>query len=370
MTTLRPRIVWRTTAIWLALHAAIWLLTARYARSRYPWPADVRSLLEHWDAWHYGLIARVGYAGPVRWAFYPLYPLTVRALAWLTGLGAHPEIVGAIFSTLLFLAFCWLQTRLLAAPDPRLRALTPATTWGWLCFLCWPAAWAFHSFHTESLFLFLSLVALICARRERWLAAAVLAGLCALTRNQGVFLAVAVALDGALRPTGASLRRRAFVFCVSGLISATLFACWPAYQYLATGDPFMFVRAQGQFTPTINSASQFFGTLWFANAWQHVTWDYYFHHVLFVLLVLSVGLLLRRREWTLALYTALSLCGPLAQGHLENVFRYTTILFPALFVLGADVGRLPPVLRWTLFGCLLLLHLLYTRNYALGAWAY
>jgi Gpi18-like mannosyltransferase len=368
--TLRPRTLLRTAAVWLALHSLIWLLVVRFEPTRYPWPRDVHSLFEHWDAWQYNNIIRAGYNGPIsRWAFYPLYPLCVRALAWATGLSAHPEIVGVTFSTLLFAAFCLLQARLLRAPDASpFAALKPETLWGWFFFLCWPAAWVFHSHHTESLFLLLSLGAFLCARRGQWVWAAVLAGLCALTRNQGIFLAVAIALDSTLRQT--NWRRRALVFCCSGLLSAALYAAWPLYQYHVTGDPFFALRAGGQFTPLVASWHEYFGTLWFANFWQHVTWPYYFHHLLFLLLNLSLPLLVRRREFALAFYVAASLWITLEQGHLENVYRYAAVLFPALYALGDAAGRLPRALRWALAVGLICLHVICTRNYALGLWAY
>lgn len=382
---LRPRTMLAAAGLWLAVHAAVWLVVAATEPTRYPWPRDVHSLLEHWDAWHYGLISKQGYAG-VRWAFYPLYPLVVGLLSRLSGLRAHPEIVGTVFSTICFAAFCWTQARLAGARDgssraeddtPRsrdgdetLRALVPASLWGWLFFLAWPASWAFHSNHTESLFLLLSLLALLCSRRGAWKSAAVLAGLCALTRNQGVFVAVAVALDGALRLKG-DFGRRALVFAASGALSFALFALWPAYQYAATGEATKFLWAQSQFGPLVKSAYQFVGTIWFVNSWQHPElWQTHLHHVAFLALNAAAVALLFRREWALAVYCFLSLWSPLYLGQLENAFRYGAVLFPAVFLLGDGLGRLPRPVRWPALAALVLLNLIYTRYYALGDWAY
>lgn len=364
----RPRIILLTAAGWLVLHAVIWWLVARFLPAQYPWPRDVRSMFEYWDAWHYSAIVTGGYAGPVRWAFYPLYPLAVRAGCWLTGWRTRPDLVGTIFSTLVFAAFCLLQTRLAGATDERLRRLKPETVWGWLCFLCWPASWVFHSHHTESLFLLLSCCAFVCARQGRWLAAALLAGLCALTRNQGVFVALTVALDSAWRV--ADWRRKCLVFAGSGLVSCLLFACWPAYQFWATGSPWMSVRAQAQFGPQITSAYQFVGAIWFVNPWQHLIWSTYLHHMLFIVLNLALVLLLRQREFALGLYVGLSLWSPLYLGQLENTYRYGAVLFPALFLLGETARRLPWSIRYVLFGALVCLNLVCTWDYAQGLWAY
>lgn len=365
---LRPRTLLVAALVWLSVHAGVWLVVAASEPTRYPWPQDVSSLLEHWDAWHYGLISTEGYAG-VRWAFYPLYPLAVGLLARLSGLGAHPEIVGTVFSTLCFAAFCLSQARLVRDGDERARALAPATSWGWLFFLAWPASWVFHSHHTESLFLLLSFFALLCSRRGDWKAAALLAGLCALTRNQGVFVAVAVALDGALRR--GDIKRGAPRFAASGALSFALFALWPAYQYYATGEATKFLWAQSQFGPLVKSAYQFVGTIWFVNSWQHPElWQTHLHHVAFLALNGAAVALLFKREWALAAYCFLSLWPPLYLGQLENAFRYGAVLFPAAFLLGDGLGRLPALFRWPALAALVLLNLIYTRYYALGEWAY
>lgn len=366
---LRPRTLLAAAALWLSVHAAVWIVVAATEPTRYPWPQDVHSLLEHWDAWHYGLIGKEGYAG-VRWAFYPLYPLAVGVLARLSGLGAHPEIVGLVFSTLCFAAFCVAQARLAGEGDEAARALAPETLWGWLFFLAWPASWVFHSNHTESLFLLLSFYAFVRSRRGGWKSAAALAGLCALTRNQGVFVAVAVALDGAWRLPG-DFKRRALRFAASGAASFALFALWPAYQYFAAGEATKFLWAQSQFGPLVKSAYQFVGTIWFVNSWQHPElWQTHLHHVAFLALNGAGLALLFKREWPLAVYTFLSLWSPLYLGQLENAFRYGAVLFPAVFLLGEASGRLPRFARWPAFAALVLLNLVYTRYYALGEWAY
>jgi Gpi18-like mannosyltransferase len=365
---LRPRIILLTVASWLALHTVIWLLVYRFEPTIYPYARDVNSMLEHWDAWHYNAIIKEGYSG-IRWAFYPLYPMLIRALAWFAGLQARPEIAGTIFSTLAFAAFCLAQSRLItsAAPDEQQSLLTPASIWGWLFFLFSPASWVFHSHHTESLFLFLSFFAFFCASRGRWQTAAVIAGLCALTRNQGVFVAVAVALDSALRQK--ENHRRALVFGGSGLISFLLFACYTAYQFRATGDALLFVHIQSQWG-VVNSFHQYIGTLWFANTWQHADWKGYLYLLFFFIVNGAAIAMLIRKEYPFALYVLLSMWAPLYSGHLHNTYRYSAVLFPALFLLGDSLRRLPPPVRVALFGLLLWLNIIYTRHYAWGAWAY
>ena len=63
---------------------------------------------------------------------------------------------------------------------------------GLLVLMFSPGAWVFLSNHTEALFLFLSYFALRFAYKDQLIMASILAGLSALTRNQGVLLVPAV----------------------------------------------------------------------------------------------------------------------------------------------------------------------------------
>lgn len=367
---LRPRLLLLAAAIGLAVHGLIWWWAFNFEPTVYPWPQDAHSRFEYWDAWHYNAIIKNGYTG-IRWAFYPLYPLLVKALAVVTGLRARPEIVGTIFSTLTFAVFCLVQARLAESPDKRLHPLRPETMWGWLFFLFSPAAWVFHSHHTESLFLILSFGAFLAARAGggggRWKTAAALAGLCALTRNQGMFVAVAVALDSALRQE--RLRQKLFVFCGSGVIALLFFALYPAYQYWKTGDALLFVHIQREWGVVLTFYN-YIGTFWYVNPWQHADWKGYLHEAFFfVMNGTAIGLIVKR-EFPLALYVLLSLWAPLYSGHFQNTYRYGAVLFPALFLLGDSVRRAPLPVRCLLFGCFLYMNILYTYYYAVGHWAY
>jgi hypothetical protein len=350
----------------LAMHALIWAWAFNFEPTVYPWPQDAPTRFQYWDAWHYNAIIKEGYSG-VRWAFYPLYPLVVKVLSVITGLRARPEIAGTIFSTLSFAAFCLLQARMARSPDEKHTLLRPETIWGWLFFLFSPASWVFHSHHTESLFLILSFGAFLSARDGRWKTAAALAGLCSLTRNQGMFLAVAIACESARG--GESWRRKVLVFGGSGIISLLFFACYPAFQYWKTGDALKFVYIQREWG-VVQSFYNYIGTFWYVNPWQHAGWKSYLHETFFfVMNGTAIGLLLKR-EFPFALYMLLSLWASLYLGHVENAYRYGAVLFPALFLLGDSVRRLPLPLRCLFFGGFLTLNILYTYYYGTGHWAY
>ena len=358
------RFIVASTIAWLLLHAINITLVYNLEPTRYPF--EPQPIFKYWDASHYTSITVHGYFSTL-WAFYPLYPLLVKAFAPLIGLKSRPDIAGAIFSTGLFLWFSITQARLSETAREQLKWLVPATVGGWICFLFSPSSFIFHTNHTESLFLVLSFGAFVMARKGKWTIAALLAGLCALTRHQGILVALAVALDSALQRSDWGEKIK--VFAGSGLISFLLFVLYPLYQYYATGSPFTFLRIRSRWR-TVNSFYSWIGTLWYANPWQIANWRDHLHLMFFFLLCAAAAYLVARKHYALALYTFLSTIMVLFQGETVDMFRFGSVVFPALFVLGDYVMRLPSPVRWAVLGAVVGFNLMYTRFYALGEWAY
>lgn len=207
---------------WLALHIFTCTLAYNFEPTRYFF--GVESIFRFWDAAHYTNITLNGYSGNL-WAFYPLYPFLVKVFAFLTGLQDRPDIAGAILSTLLISAFCLIQSKLSVSTDISLRCLIPESQNGWILFLFSPASYIFHTNHTESLFLLLSFSALWASRCKNWRLAASLAGLSALSRNQGVFVAVTIALYSSWHRK--PWKERIWIFSFSGIISLLLLYAIP-----------------------------------------------------------------------------------------------------------------------------------------------
>lgn len=177
-----------------------------------------------WDGAWYLVIAHYGYRPDLgaftasRTAFFPLYPLGLRAIAWL---GTPPVLAGVALSTLA-LAFALYGihrlttlelTRAGLARVPQAARLAVALT----AFA--PMALYFSAVYTESLYMALSVGVFLSARQGRWAWAGVLGALAAATRSTGIVLvapALMIYLYGPradrpaerLRRAGARLRPR------------------------------------------------------------------------------------------------------------------------------------------------------------------
>lgn len=174
---------------------AIWGISARAAvfdpaRLTYgfgAWADPFLATFARWDSTWFVDIADHGYGdGGSRAAFFPLYPLLVRAVSLVT---VSTVAAGVLVSlACLFGALAVLH---------RLTALEldedAATATVWLVAL-FPMSFFLGAVYSEALFLLLSVAACYAARTERWAWAAGLGALAALTRSAGLVLVVPLAL--------------------------------------------------------------------------------------------------------------------------------------------------------------------------------
>src|SRR4051812_36171300 len=136
-----------------------------------------------WDSAWYLAVAHTGYGDdPARPAFFPLYPLLLRALG--------SDIVAGIALSLACFAIAVVLLHRLTAIELGPAAAGPAV----MALALFPGSLYFSMVYSEALFLALSVGAVYCARTGRWALAGTLGALAAATRSAGVVLLVPLAL--------------------------------------------------------------------------------------------------------------------------------------------------------------------------------
>lgn len=155
-----------------------------------PNPAT-RYLLSGWIRWDTGWfiqVAEAGYAGVEGISsFLPLYPALIRLVELLTGWN------GLLAALVVANLFCIIAL-ILFYEVARMELGVSGAPWMALLYLVtFPAAFFLFAGYSEALFLTLALAAWLFARRGRWGLAALASGLAALTRLQGIALAVPLA---------------------------------------------------------------------------------------------------------------------------------------------------------------------------------
>ncbi|HLX56719.1 MAG TPA: mannosyltransferase family protein [Ktedonobacteraceae bacterium] len=148
-------------------------------------PVDIVGLLtswNHWDAIHYTQVAQFGYQNIYDTAFFPLFPLLIKGIAFLFGNQGYIAI-GMILSNLALLGALFVLYHI--AVDILGERVGRRT----LLYLCiFPTAFFFFAAYNESLFLLLTAGAFLAMRRQKWWLAGLLGLFAALTRSAGLLL--------------------------------------------------------------------------------------------------------------------------------------------------------------------------------------
>lgn len=200
----------------------------------YPAPLGALSYWAHWDGRWFAHIAVHGYDTDVATAFFPLYPLAIRA-GVEAGLGV--ALAGVLVSSLAALAALYFVFELGRSWYGERAALVST-----LALAFFPTAFYLNAVYSDPLFLALSAGSLwaLYARRDLMLAG-LFAYFAAATRNIGVLLILPLAYEW-LRGTRTTGWRTVVAFAapLAGLGSYLL------YLWIEKGHPLLFLRAYEQ----------------------------------------------------------------------------------------------------------------------------
>jgi hypothetical protein len=313
-------------------YSTVWRTEASVTAGRV-WP-ELSRLAMVGDPWFYRWIAISGYEAPAHdglpkntWAFFPIYPLLIRALG---GGGSSFPIVAILTSNaaLLFglLAVAAAGRAMGIADDEVDRA-----TWYLALF---PASYFFSLPMTESVFLMLSAGSLLAAARQRWWAAGVAGGLASATRVIGICLLPVLLLLPQQRRERNTRQQLWLVLVPLGL------AVFMAFLYVRTGDALAFVHAQTLWGR--HASASFIDTSVLPKGLiVSKPWNFVALNAAAGLLMTAAGIsFLVRRQWSFAAYTLLSVVIPLSSGSLQSLARYALVDFPMFYWL-AGICRTP-----------------------------
>jgi mannosyltransferase PIG-V len=360
-------------AVWIGLIVltaiAAGLFPARHAVSVPGWLAPplsdgwhgVFTAFERQDALWFLRIGTTGYAaGDGSAAFFPLYPLVVRATSW--AVGGHPLLAATLVSNVAFFG------SLLVLYDLTVREFSRGVARRTIVYLAvFPTAFFFFAPYSESLFLLVSLIAFREARRDRWTSAAAAGALAALTRSIGVVLAPALLVMALERRSERGLEWRRILAGPAVLLGPLLYLGWWG---VAHGDALAPIHAQANWQ---REAMFPLTTLW--NALKLAGGDGVTEPGYWIIDILVVGVVIaaivagwRRLPLPYLAYALGSLLIPLAYPFpprpLLSMPRFVAVIFPAFWVLAdaAERRRLPhTAIVATFAGGLSLLTVLFTN---------
>ncbi|MGW7005266.1 hypothetical protein ACWGCW_21275 [Streptomyces sp. NPDC054933] len=246
-------------AVWAGA-ALLQLLMLWWLSTRPDW---LHAALTPWDNQWYVSIAEQGYPHSFSYdangqltgntlAFFPLYPLLIKVVGTLTGLGGQSASIAVTWlaSAGAAVAVYRLGLRLYGARAALCLVLLVFTQ---------PMAITLWIGYSESLFLLLAACCLLAAHRRAWLTAGGLAFLAGLTRSTGVAVALALAV-AALPPMWRARRIdwRALAGVAVGLLGVPLYMAWVGLR-LGRLDAWLTIQRAGWHT---------------AWDWGYATWQF------------------------------------------------------------------------------------------------
>ena len=266
-------------------------------------------------------------------AFFPLYPLLIKLVAWLPGigpLGAALIVSNACFAGALVMLHGLTRLEGGSREFARITVLLAAI---------FPTAFFFLAPFTEALFLLASVSAFWFARRDRWGLAALSGALAASTRGVGVLLVLALTAEAVhrSREDGRSLAPRLAAALAVGL-GPLLYLMWWRVRFGDALAPWVAQRNWRRETrfpwQTLVDAAR--------EAWR--LGGYWLVDALVVGVVLIAVIAgLRWLRPTYSVYALASLALPLAYAWptrpLLSMPRFVAVIFPAFWVIARWVER-------------------------------
>jgi hypothetical protein len=292
------------------------------SRELHPFLYALLGVWERFDTLWYIQISVHGYGDPRATVFYPLYPILIRTLSFIT----HSELAAAlVISTAASFFLFWGALRLFELDYPPPDAFRALLLW-----VAWPASFAFLAGYPDSLLCAFTVWAIYLARSGRWLPAGVLGLFAGLTKALGCLTALPL-----LWIAWKQRDRRGALAAGINLAGVTCFQGWLAIRHLP-------------------SAAQVYRTYWATTTvapWTTMSDAVRsLAHGGNLLLLLNAGVfvivgaaaLSRRVRPEYKIYAAAALCLFLTkhtQPLLQSTTRYSLAIFAAYPALSVKCGR-------------------------------
>jgi hypothetical protein len=309
----------------LIAYGAAWLL----ASSTGPLQEGLFDIWVRWDARHFLEVAEFGYTDPSSdphaTAFFPLFPLLVRAVGVVGIPVAAAAMLVSTLSTVVACAYLYRMAEEEIGKHSGRRAV--------LYLLFFPTAVFLIAPYSEATFLAGTIAAFYYARKGRWKLAALPAAVATGSRAAGLFVLIGLLFE-LFRRRPRPLRDAMFAFGV-GVVPL---AAYGAYLWQIKGNPLYFFVDQREgwnrdFVTPLESLRNSFDLATSSNAptnWV-LTW-----RVELVAAVIGVALVvwtLARREWGYAGYMGTAMAALMTSTWYFSIPRMLLTFFPAVLLL-------------------------------------
>lgn len=270
-------------------------------------------VFHRWDSAFYDRIASSGYVELKYWAFLPVFPAIIKALALLIGNSSDATVIVGLFFGML-----WIPVYYVTASKYMSQRLALNST---LIFLFFPTVYLFTSLgYTEGLWLTTTIAGWYFYLRGKHLTSSITLAVSTLTRVPGIILPAMISL----RLLTQRRMKLALVYCIPVLF----LVAWLGYGFLSTGELIAPLAAQEKtvWNPHFNFVELFLAKL--VNG-SSATWgDHDVFVVLIILLFLYLSLKVFNVDKTLGVYSMGLFVFYLFSANFLSLPRYLPCTFP------------------------------------------
>ncbi len=307
------------------------------------------SSLRSWDSGHYIGIAEKGYSEKYQFAFFPLYPLITKAIAFFTGSYLSAALMISIISSIIGLVIFF---RILTNEFKKSHKKT------FLSLLFFPTSFYLVIPYTEGLFFLLSMIFFYYLKRS-FLIASIACGLGLVTRVAG-FALFPVLIYGLYKEKSKD-KLLSLCFALSPFITYIF------YLFIETKNPFYFLEAQAHWQRNLSFPFiGFWETLLKISSTSFERLD--FNDIINLGFgIFGLGLVLRsfrflRLEYSI--FALISILVPLFTGSLISFPRFLVNIFPIFILIGKTRNLLWGIyIVWSIF-----LLIYFSFRFISGAW--
>jgi len=295
----------------------------------------------NFDAAYYLLIAAKGYT--INAGFFPLFPLSIH-IATFPIKDILPFDVIQYLTAIVLVSLFFCSSLIIFYKLLKMDYKENVAIWSIVFLLIFPTSFFFGALYSESLFLFLSLLAFFFARKKKWIAAGITGALLSATRPVGVAM-WPVLLYEYFKENKNKLNIKILPLFLAplGLISYAI------YNFYKWGNPFYFIAAQGNFqnNRTVDSIVLLPQTLFrYAKILFTVKPEIYEWWVaLFELCFFAFALILFYVAWkkkiriSYLIFGILCFLVPVSSGTFSGLPRYVAVIFPIFIALALTKSK-------------------------------
>lgn len=324
----------------------------------------------NFDGEHYSAIAIHGYKA-LEQAFFPIFPALISFFSKPLIYDSFSAImvttiVGLIISNgsfLLALIYLWELIRL--DYSKKISYLTI------LVLLLFPTSFYFGSLYNESLFLLLTVLSYLNARKGKWIWAGIFGFFASATRVFGVLLLPALLIEFYQQKKNLHLKALWLFLIPLGLIF------YMFYQYLISGDPFAFYNLQTVVGEQHQKGVVLLPQVYFRYIkmlstadmenpiYQTIILEFFVGIVFFLLPIYGY---FKKIRISYLFYALAGFLLPAIQGSFSSAPRYILVLFPSFLAAALIISSWPKFFKITFFIISTLLLCLETILFLRGYW--